>query len=175
MAQGYVGRILHVDLTMRELIVENPVRLSTGNIWGSAMGAYYLLRHTPAGADPLGPENTLSLMVGPMTGAPISGQSRVAAVAKSPVSGLADESAAGGFWPAELKFAGFDGIVIHGRASSPVTLWIHDGAVELRDARHLVGRFTGDVEDALREELGERRLHVLQCGPAAKGCVTARW
>jgi len=169
MAQGYVGRILHVDLTMRELTVEEPGEAFYRQyMGGSAMGAYYLLRHTPAGADPLGPENTLSLMVGPMTGTPISGQSRVAAVAKSPVSGLADESAAGGFWPAELKFAGFDGIVIHGRASSPVTLWIHDGEVELRDARHLVGRFTGDVEDALREELGERRLHVLQCGPAAE-------
>jgi aldehyde:ferredoxin oxidoreductase len=132
------------------------------------MGAYYLWRHTPSGADPLGPENTLSLMVGPMAGAPISGQSRVAAVAKSPVSGLADESTAGGFWPAEIKFAGFDGIVIHGRASSPVYLWIHDGHAELREARNLVGRFTADVEDALRDELGERRLRVLQCGPAAE-------
>ena len=83
------------------------------------MGAYYLLRNTPPGADPLGPENTLSLFVGVMTGAAISGQSRVAAVAKSPVSGLADESAAGGFWPAELKFAGFDGVVIHGRPPLP--------------------------------------------------------
>ncbi|MHB1319627.1 MAG: aldehyde ferredoxin oxidoreductase family protein, partial [Anaerolineae bacterium] len=119
-------------------------------------------------ADPLGPENTLSLMVGPMAGTPISGQSRVAAVAKSPVSGLADESTAGGFWPAELKFAGFDGIVIHGRASSPVYLWVHDGEAELRDAARLMGRFTADVEDALQDELGDRRIHVLQCGPAAE-------
>jgi aldehyde:ferredoxin oxidoreductase len=135
---------------------------------GSAMGAYYLLQNTPADADPLGPENTLSLMVGVMTGAPISGQSRVAAVAKSPISGLADESAAGGFWPAELKFSGVDGIVIRGKSSKPVYLWLHDGEAELRDAAHLTGKFTAEVEDAIREELGDDRIHVLQCGPAAE-------
>ncbi len=169
MAYGYHGKILHVDLTARTLSIETPdetfYRTYMG---GSAMGAYYLLRHTPPHADPLGPENTLSLMVGVMTGAPISGQSRVAAVAKSPVSGLADESAAGGFWPAELKFAGFDGIVIHGKADAPLYLWVHDGEAELRDATHLMGHFTADVEDMLREELGDHRIQVLQCGPAAE-------
>ncbi len=166
---GYQGRILHVDLTTREFTVEQPdAAFYRAYMGGSAMGAYYLLRHTPSGADPLGPENTLSLMVGVMAGAPISGQSRVAAVAKSPVSGLADESTAGGFWPAELKFAGFDGVVIHGTADAPVYLWIHDGAAELRDAGALMGRDTADVEDLLREELGDDRLHVLQAGPAAE-------
>jgi aldehyde:ferredoxin oxidoreductase len=175
MAFGYQGKILHVDLTTGELAVEEPeARFYRRYMGGSAMGAYYLWRHTPAGADPLGPENTLSLMVGVMTGAPISGQSRVSAVAKSPVSGLADESAAGGFWPAELKFAGFDGIVIRGQSPSPVYLWIHDGEAELRDATHLMGRFTADVEDVLREDanadvrLDDARIHVLQCGPAAE-------
>lgn len=169
MAFGYQGRILHVDLTTREMTVEEPEpSFYRKYMGGSAMGASYLLRYTPAGADPLGPENTLSLMVGVMTGAPISGQSRVAAVAKSPVSGLADESAAGGFWPAELKFAGFDGIVLHGQADAPLYLWIHDGEVELRDASQLMGRFTADVEDAIREELRDERIQVLQCGPAAE-------
>ena len=169
MGLGYQGKILHVDLATRQLTVEEPGEAFYRQyMGGSAMGAYYLLRHTPCGADPLGPENTLSLMVGPMAGTPISGQSRVAAVAKSPVSGLADESTAGGFWPTELKFAGFDGIVIHGRASAPVYLWVHDGETELRDAAHLMGRFTADVEDALQDELGDRRIRVLQCGPAAE-------
>ncbi len=169
MAFGYQGRILHVDLTTGELHIEEPDPMFYRRyMGGSAMGAHYLLENTPAGADPLGPDNTLSLMVGVMTGVPISGQSRVAAVAKSPLSGLADESTAGGFWPAELKFAGFDGIVIRGRASSPVYLWVHDGEAELRDASHLMGRFTADVEDLIREELADRRVHVLQCGPAAE-------
>jgi aldehyde:ferredoxin oxidoreductase len=169
MAFGYQGKILHVDLTTGQLLVEEPdEKFYRRYMGGSAMGAYYLLQHTPKGADPLGAENTLSLMAGVMTGAPISGQSRVAAVAKSPVSGLADESSAGGFWPAELKFAGYDGVVIHGRSETPVYLWVHEGAAELRDAAALVGRFTADVEDALRKELGDARVQILQCGPAAE-------
>ena len=107
-------------------------------------------------------------MAGVVTGAPLSGQSRVTATAKSPVTGLAGDSQAGGFWPAELKAAGFDGIVIHGRAARPVYLWVHDGEAELRDAAHLWGTFTADAEDAIRDELGDRRIQVLQCGPAAE-------
>jgi len=169
MSYGYNGEILHVDLTTGKLEVEEPDEIFYRKyMGGSAMGATYLLKHTPPGAAPLGPENTLSLMTGVVAGAPFSGQSRVAATAKSPLSGLVGESTAGGFWPAELKFAGFDGIVIHGQAERPVYLWVHDGEVELRDAAHLWGQFTADVEDAIREELGDRRIRVLQCGPAAE-------
>jgi aldehyde:ferredoxin oxidoreductase len=106
------------------------------------MGDYYLLKHTPPGAGPPGPENTLSLMTGVVTGAPFSGQSRVTATAKSPVTDLVGDSQSGGFWPAELKGAGFDGIVIHGQAERPVYLWIQDGETELRDAAHLWRQFT---------------------------------
>lgn len=175
MPHGYHGKILHVDLTSGHLEIEEPEeRFYRKYMGGSGMGAYYLLKNTPPGADPLGPQNTLSLMVSVITGAPISGQSRVAATAKSPLSGLADESAAGGFWPAELKFTGLDGIVIRGQAAHPVYLWVHDGGadqgpvVELRDAAHLWGRLTADVEDAIREDLGDQRVQVLQCGPAAE-------
>ena len=169
MPYGYHGKILHVDLTTRELEVEEPDETFYRKyMGGSAMGAYYLLKHTPPGADPMGPENTLSLMVGVVTGAPLSGQSRVTATAKSPETGLAGDSQAGGFWPAELKAAGFDGIVTHGKAKRPVYLWVHDGKAELRDAAHLWGQFTADVEDAIREELDDARIQVLQCGPAAE-------
>jgi aldehyde:ferredoxin oxidoreductase len=169
MPYGYHGKILHVDLTAEKIEVEEPGETFYRKyMGGSAMGAYYLLKHTRPGADPLGPENTLSLMTGVVTGAPFSGQSRVSATARSPVTGLVGDSQAGGFWPAECKFAGFDGIVIHGRASRPVYLWVHDGSAELRDAAHLWGRFTADVEDAIREELGDGRIQVLQCGPAAE-------
>ncbi|NLF03008.1 MAG: aldehyde ferredoxin oxidoreductase, partial [Anaerolineales bacterium] len=135
MAYGYHGRILHVDLTTGTLEVEQPDETFYRKyMGGSAMGTYYLLKHTPAGADPLGPENTLSLMISVITGAPFSGQSRVTATAKSPMSGLIGDSQAGGFWPAELKAAGFEGVVIHGRSERPVYLWIHNGEAELRDA-----------------------------------------
>jgi aldehyde:ferredoxin oxidoreductase len=107
-------------------------------------------------------------MVGVLTGAPISGNSRVSVTAKSPISEMADASEAGGNFPAELKFTGFDGIVIHGKSPSPAYLWVHDGQAELRDANALMGKFTADVEDAIRAELEDKRIQVMQCGPAAE-------
>jgi aldehyde:ferredoxin oxidoreductase len=166
---GYHGKILHADLSVGKITVEEPDEAFYRKyIGGSAMGIYYLLKHTPKGADPLGPENTLSLMVGPATGAPISGQARVSANAKSPLTGLVGDAQMGGFWPAELKFAGFDGIVIHGKSEKPVYLWVKDGVAELRDASHLMGKVTADVQDAIKEELGDKRIEVLQTGPAGE-------
>ncbi len=175
MPKGWHGRILHVNLTSGELEIEQPpeefYRFYMG---GSAMGMYYVLKHTPAHADPLGPDNTLVLATGVVTGAAVSGQSRVSAVAKSPLTGAIGDSQSGGFWPAELKFAGFDAIVIRGAAENPVYLWVHDGAgsegpvAELRDAGHLWGQLTGDVEEKLKQELDDDRIEVLQCGPAGE-------
>jgi aldehyde:ferredoxin oxidoreductase len=169
MSYGYHGKILHVDLTTGRLEVEEPEEVFYRKyMGGSAMGTYYLLKHAPPRADPLGPENTLSLMTGVVVGASFSGNSRVTATAKSPVTDLIGDSQSGGFWPAELKAAGFDGIVIRGKAAKPVYLWVHDGEAELRDAARLWGRFTADVEEAIREELDDKRIQVLQCGPAAE-------
>ena len=169
MSYSYNGKILQVNLTTEEIEIEEPNDIFYRKyMGGSAMGTYYLLKRTPPGADPLGPENTLSLMISVVTGAPISGQSRVTVTAKSPVTGLVGDSQSGGFWPAELKFAGFDGIVIYGKATRPVYLWVHNGETELRDAAALRGQFTANVEDAIRLELGDERIQVLQCGPAAE-------
>ncbi len=166
---GFTGKILHVNLTTGQIQVEEPAEEFYRTYWGgSAMGTYYLLKHTPPGADPLGPENTLSFMLSATTGVAISGQSRCTATAKSPTSGLIGDSQAGGFWPAELKFAGFDGIVLHGRSPKPVYLWVHDGQAELRDAAHLWGKITGEAEKAIKEELGDPKIEVIQIGPAGE-------
>ncbi|MCE5207090.1 MAG: aldehyde ferredoxin oxidoreductase family protein [Chloroflexi bacterium] len=166
---GYNGKILHVHLDTGTLEMEQPDEMFYRRyMGGSAMGMYYLLKNTPAGADPLGPENTLSLMLSVITGAPVAGQSRVTATAKSPETGLVGDSQAGGFWPAEMKRAGFDGIVFHGKSPKPVYLWVHNGEAELRDAAGLKGKFTGEVEETIRNELGDNRIEVLQCGPAAE-------
>jgi aldehyde:ferredoxin oxidoreductase len=168
MPYGYTGKILHVDLTKGELTVEEPEQAFYRKyLGGSAMGMYYILRDMPRGADALGPENVLTLMVGVATGAPISGQSRLNANAKSPISGGIGDSQSGGFFPAELKFAGFDGIVIKGKAEKPVYLSIVEGKAELRDAAHLMGKKTGDVDDILHTEI-DRKAEILQHGPAAE-------
>jgi aldehyde:ferredoxin oxidoreductase len=169
---GYAGKILHVDLTSGSLSIEEPPEdLYRTYMGGSALGLYYLLKNTPAGADPYGPENTLAFMLAGITGAPIAGQSRATVVAKSPLTGGVGDSQAGGFWPAELKFAGFDGIVIRGISPEPVYLWIDRGKVELRDAGHLWGKTTTEVDEMLVEELGDKRIQVTQVGPAGEKLV----
>jgi aldehyde:ferredoxin oxidoreductase len=173
MPYGFNGKILHVDLTNGQLTVEEPEEAFYRKyLGGSAMGMHYILRDMPKGADPVGPENVLTLMTGVTTGAAISGQSRINANAKSPISGGIGDSQGGGFFPAELKFAGFDGLVIKGKSEKPVYLWIKDGEFELREAVHLMGKKTGEVEEILKEELGDKKIEILQHGPAAeKGVI----
>jgi aldehyde:ferredoxin oxidoreductase len=171
---GYAGKVLHVDLAGGTFEVEEPSEeFYRTYMGGSALGLYYALKHTPAGADPLGPENTLAITLSPTVGAPISGQSRATAVAKSPLTGAVGDSQAGGFWPAELKFAGFDALVFHGKAPSPVYLWVKDGEFELRDASHLWGHgySTREVDEMLAGELDERRVQIAQVGEAGERLV----
>jgi len=165
---GYTGKILHVDLTHGKLEVETPPdAFYRKYMGGSAMGLYYILKEMPKGVDALSPENVLTLMCGVTTGAAISGQSRINANAKSPISGGIGDSQGGGFFPAELKFAGFDGIVIKGKSSKPVYLKIVDGKFELHDAAHLMGKITGDVDAILHQEV-DPKAEILQHGPAAE-------
>lgn len=169
MPHGYHGRILHVDLTQGRLEIEQPeADFYRSYVGGSALGMYYLLREAPRGVDPLSPENVLVLALSVLTGAPISGQSRMTAVAKSPLTGAAGDAQCGGFFPAQLKFAGFDAIVIRGRAPRPVYLWVHDGQAEIRPAEHLWGKVTGDVQARIRAELQDTKIEVAQCGPAGE-------
>jgi aldehyde:ferredoxin oxidoreductase len=135
---------------------------------GQGLGMHYLLKGNPAGVDPLSPLSIMAITLSVTTGAPISGQSRVMVNAKSPLTGTIGDAQAGGFWPAEAKSAGFDAVIIKGKAERPVYLWLHDGEAELRDASHLWGRITGDVDAAIREELGDPKIQVMQIGPAGE-------
>ena len=172
MPHGYHAKVLHVNLSELSYEVEEPPEEFYRTYFGgSAMGAYYLLKNTPPHSDPLGPDNTLTFALSVVTGAPFSGQSRMTAVAKSPLTGAIGDSQSGGFFPAEMKFAGFDAIVIRGKAEKPVYLWIKDGKVEFRDAAHLMGKPTGEVDDILKEELDDKRIEILQMGVAGENLV----
>lgn len=169
---GYHGKVLHVHLNDLKLEVETP----SDNFYrkyfgGSALGLYYLLNNTPAKCDPLGEDNTLIFALSVLTGAPISGQSRMTAVAKSPLTNAVGDSQCGGFFPAEMKFAGYDAIVLHGRAHRPYYLWIHNGEVELLPAVHLWGKTTGEVDDLIKKHHGDERIQVLQAGIAGENLV----
>jgi aldehyde:ferredoxin oxidoreductase len=166
---GYHGKILHVDLTYGKMSIETPSdAFYRRYMGGSAMGVYYILKEMPRGSDALSPDNVLTIMTSVTTGAAISGQSRVNVNAKSPISGGIGDSQGGGFFPAELKFSGFDGIVIKGRSPKTVYLWIKDGEAVLKDATHLAGKLTGEVDAILKEELGDAKIEILQHGPAAE-------
>ena len=172
MPNGYHGKILVVDLTNRAITIdEHDEQWYRTYMGGTNFGLYYILKHMPAGADALGPENVLTLMLSVLTGAPFSGQSRMTANAKSPLTGAIGDSQAGGFFPAELKYAGFDGIVFLGKADKPLYLWIKNGEAELRDASHLWGLGSWDTETQLREELGDRKVEVACCGPSGEKLV----
>jgi aldehyde:ferredoxin oxidoreductase len=169
---GYWNKILHVNLTERSTRIEEP-----GDVFfrryggGRGLIAHYLLKYVPKGADPLGPDNVLVFAPGVLTGAPVPGAGRHSVGAKSPLTGGFGESESGGFWGAELKRAGWDGIVVHGVSATPVYLWINEGSVEFRDATHLWGKITGEVQDTVLAELGDPRARVAQIGPAGENLV----
>lgn len=166
---GYNGKILHINLSSGEIEVEEPPETFYRKyMGGSAMAMYYILKDTPAGVDPLAPENVITFMDSIVTGASISGQSRITVNSKSPMSGAIGDSQAGGFFPAEFKFAGYDGLVIKGRSEKPVYITIIDSVVKLHDASHLMGRVTGDVEEMIRKELDDPKIEIAQIGPAAE-------
>jgi len=166
---GYHGKILHVYLKRGTIKIETPPEsFYRTYMGGGAMGTYYLLREVPRGADPLGPENLLTIFPSVVTGATIAGQSRINVNAKSPMSGAIGDSQAGGFFPAEFKFSGYDGLVFHGMSNKWVYLSIIDGKTELHDATHLIGKLTGEVDKLLKQEVGDDKAQVMQIGPAAE-------
>lgn len=173
MAFGYNGKILRVDLEKRKITVEEPgEKIYRQYLGGGTLALYYLLHELKAGIDPLGPDNVLIFSASVLTGAlPAPGMNKYTVAAKSPLSGGWGESEAGGWWAPELKAAGFDAIIITGQASSPVYLWIHDGQAEIRDAAHLWGKMTGEVQKTLKKELADERIRILQIGPAGEKLV----
>ena len=169
---GFWNRILHVRLDDRTSWIEQPGEAFFRR-YGGGRGiiAHYLLKYVPQGAEPLGPENVLVFAPGVVTGAAVPGAGRHSVGAKSPLTGGFGESESGGFWGAELKRAGWDGIVVHGTAPTPVYLWVTESGVEFRDADHLWGKITGEVEDILHAELGDKLARVATIGPAGENLV----
>jgi aldehyde:ferredoxin oxidoreductase len=165
MASGITAKLLHVDLTTRQTRVEEvPETVLRKYLGGGALAAHILLRDMPAGVDPLGPDNVLAITTSVINGLSLSGTNRYTVAAKSPLTGGYGESEAGGWFAPELRAAGWDGLVIRGQADSPVYLWIKDGTVEIRDARAYWGKLSGEVQDGIEQELGDKRVRVLQTG-----------
>jgi aldehyde:ferredoxin oxidoreductase len=169
---GYNGKVLRVNLATGEWSVEEPPEGDYRRyLGGRGFILPTLLKEVPQGADPLGPENRLIFALGPLTGTPVVGGGRNSIGAKSPLTGGFGESEAGGFWGAELKWAGFDAIIVENVSAKPVYLWIKDGAVEIRDASSMWGREVAEAEKAIKRELGDERICTAIIGPAGENLV----
>jgi len=172
MEKRFTGKILRVNLSKKKVSSENLEETFYRRYFGGrGLISYYLLKELKPRIDPLGPENKLIFACGPVTGAPVSGSGRNSVGAKSPLTGAYGEAEAGGFWGAELKQAGFDAIIVEGKASEPVYLWIHDQKVELRDASRLWGLEIKKSQETIRNDLGDNRVKVAQIGPGGEKLV----
>jgi aldehyde:ferredoxin oxidoreductase len=169
---GYSGRILRVDLSSRQVSVEEPPeQYYKRYLGGRGFIAPTLLQEVAAKADPLGPDNKLIFALGPLTGMPFPGSGRNSVGAKSPLTSAFGEAEAGGFWGAELRKAGWDAVIVSGIADSPVYLSIQDEKVELRDASHLWGMEVAPTHFALQKELGDPLTRTTVIGSAGERLV----
>ncbi len=172
MPKGYSGKILRVNLSNRQVSVEPlPDHFNRRYLGGWGLVGYYLLKEVSPGADPLGPANKLIFAPGIFTGVQLSGNGRSAVGAKSPLTGGFGEADAGGFFGSELARAGWDALIVEGKADRPVYISIVDDKVEIRDAAHLWGKDTVELEKALKSELGSTRTRFAGIGRAGENLV----
>lgn len=171
MSSNY-GKIIRINLTTGNIhIEEKDDAFYRRYIGGKGIIAYYLLKELAPHIDPLGPENLLIFAAGVLTGAPVAGMSRFAVGAKSPLTGGYGQAEAGGFWGPELKKAGYDAVIIEGKADKPVYIYIKDEMIEIRGAVHLWGKETGEAQDMIRRELGDQSVRIAQIGPGGENLV----
>ena len=169
---GYAGRILRVNLSEESFeITPLSQDLIQNFIGGRSINAKILYDEVPARIDPFDPKNCVILGAGPLVGTIAPSVGRYNATTKSAITRIFGDSNAGGHWGPELKYAGFDHIVIFGEAKQPKYLWISDGKAELRDASHLWGKDTWETTEAIQKELGDPEVQVLCIGPAGSNLV----
>ncbi len=169
---GYLGKLLRVNLTDSK-VKDYPLdpELTKKFIGGAGLACRILYDMVDKGTDPLSPENPLMIMTGPLTGTSIPTAGRTEICAKSPLTNIWGETACGGTFAAELRYAGYDGILIEGQAPKLVYLLIKDGSAEIRDASNLKGKDTFETQKLIEKEVGEENIKVQCIGPAGENLV----
>ncbi len=167
--KNYTSQLLRVNLTDHKIQKEEISRsLILEFLGGRGLGAKILFDELKPSTEPLSPENKVLILAGPLVGTQAPWCVKYAAVTRSPLSGTILMSLAGGFFGANLRFAGCDGLVIEGRAEKHSYLWVHEGKAELRGASHLWGKHTDDCQETLQRELGEKAIQTACIGPAGE-------
>ncbi len=166
---GYTGKILRINLTDKT-IKEEPLLPKTAKdyIGGAGFCIKYLYDEVKAGADPIGPDNKLIFASGPFSGTKIPCASRMAVGGKSPLTNAVGLALTGGHFPVELKFAGYDALIIEGKAAKPTYIWIKDGEVKFRSAKNLWGLKTTDCQQIIKNELKDQNVRIACIGPAGE-------
>ncbi|HJY81917.1 MAG TPA: aldehyde ferredoxin oxidoreductase family protein [Candidatus Binatia bacterium] len=169
---GWTGTVLRVNLTTKQ-VTKEPLREDWARdyVGGRGLGARYLFAEVDPQVEPLNQDNKLIFATGPLTGTNASCGSRYMVVTKGPLTNAITTSNSGGHWGPELKAAGYDMIILEGRAATPCYLWIYDDQVEIRDAGHLWGKTIWETEEDLRKELAVPDAIIASIGPAGEKLV----
>lgn len=175
MIKSYNGKVLHIDLSNRTFSVEHPEEEDKNfyrRYWGgSCLGAYYLLKDFKKGIDAFSSDNPLIFVTSIVTGAEVPGFCKFNVVSKSPLTNLAGESVSDGLWGPELKFSGYDAIVIKGYSEKPVYISIIDGKVKINDASDIWGMEIKETIDSIKKVLKDNDVRVACIGPAGENKV----
>lgn len=169
---GWAGQRLRVDLTTGQ-ITKEPLSYEYRRKWigGRGFNSDVIYNEVPPHLDPFDPKARVCFGMGPISGSAAPSTGRVTVTCKSPLTGGFGDSNMGGHWGAEVKYAGYDQIIVQGRAKHPVYIWIDDDKVEIRDARHLWGKFPREADQMIKEELGDEDIHIMLIGPAGENMV----
>ena len=166
---GYAGKILRINLSEQTYKEEDVTeKFAREFIGGAGFGIKTLLDEVPADSDPLSPANKMIFSVGPFTGTTVPCASRMVVTTKSPQTGAVGMALSGGYFPAEMKFAGYDMIIVEGKSEKPVYLWIKDGKVSFRSADKLWGTMTFDCQQIIKDDLRDQNIRVAAIGPAGE-------
>jgi len=174
---GYGGKILKVYLDREEVVKEvTPLNLAEKYLGGAGLGAYFLYHLVPPQIKADSPDNWVIIGTGPLNGTIMPCSGRLSVTTLSPVTGTFADSNGGGDFAPELKYAGYDMVLITGKAKRPLYLWIDDEKVELRDAGYLIGKTIYETDDLIKKELADWRIKTALVGPAAQkgilyGCL----
>ncbi len=168
---AYAGKMLRVDLNSRSFSCEPTAKYAREWLGGSGLAQWILYNELKPWVTPFEPANRLIIGAGPLVGTLASGSNKMSADSKNPLTSGVGSSNADSFFGQELKFAGYDHLIFQGKAHRPVYLWIDDDHVELKDASHLWGMSTWEVDDAIKQELGDERISTISIGPAGENLV----
>ena len=168
---GYAGSVAHVDLSNQSVDYRSiPEEWALKYIGARGLGVRYVLE-AGAEVDPLGPDNILCFMNGPLTGSEANMSGRLAVVTKSPLTGTVTDSHQGGWSGARLRWAGFDGLIFNGKAEKPTYVYLENGKVEFRDASDLWGKGAHETVKIMRSRYGEKDLSVITIGQAGENLI----